>query len=1265
MSGLTAQSFQASLDKFQKRLSKENKRRFPQTSLEGVKLEMKEIQKRLGPEKNLRNFNRLKKFLEGMKQVEQLVQVFLNCSEVVAYVWGPIKLALMMVSTKVENLDRLLGVYEEIGEVIHGVGKYDRLFRNYPDIRRILEMYFYDILEFHHEVLELFSKSNWTRMLSYAWPTFKTRFDPIIDSLKRHRDLLSDEKITAILEESQQNNRVIETIPTGFQEIITKLDQLQKDIDDKKLQAHEHKIKRKEILKTKLHPPNYHQHQLLASKKRSAPSSGNWVFQDPKFKAWLGGDLIMDSILYINGIPGSGKTTLLSKIITSLLSDSATNGSIVLYFYFKHDDKFGKTKDAMLLAILMQLAEQDDVLLEYIYQKCAGLAESEILQELFLQGMLTHCFEKCGKVRIVLDALDEAEEAEKDIEDMRPVIAWLKEQASPAVSRGYQLRLLVSGQRDGHIDEALSEYPAINLDKAARHKTDIMDYAYSRALNIQARFKLGPDEYSDIICKVAEFANGMFLYVKVVLDNLLEQRSVAKFRKELNQENFPKGLNQAYERVALRIFDEAHESKSSAAVNILGWIVTSGRPLRWREIQARFCIDPEDAICDPEERLEDSCKILCSSLVDFEPCCDHKDTESEQVVSIVHPTASSYLIQTGRLKVFKEHAQAAIYFSQYLLSHPFESHLVDTEIRDQAVGGYYALHDYACAFWYHHFRSALSTPSDISNNLIDSVIRYAEPLISLFQPASQLPSIEGQDRIGTFAQNDVLSKVNECWELGVQESKLAQQVTRIRAIIESIVQNDLDNAQDEVFYGLHGVLRYKCPNPKCILFANGFSSSEKRDHHIREHERPFKCPTPGCYAQTVGFSSSKILDHHIRRLHSRSDRVSLFPKGREPGPYDIYKAAMRGDIEAVKRFRRKGVPLERVKNNNKNTPLLLAARHNHLLVCEYLVREGSNPYYSMDCFPIGEAIKNNDIPLFDLLRSLSTHKCPPYSESRMMEIAIAYDAEDMVQEISKHWGPFEVRNIEGAALHTFSRKAQLQRLDTDIFARQKRALHKLIAKSNPYFYESDQETLKKSFPSDMSLFIETITKDWDRLSQYSAGKEVSYAITDVLLDITDTLRNCGCNTVSLVNRALARLAATCEKSNEKMKAYKRNLVFRAIPNANANEMVGSSLLIYLAARSGELILVEPLIPLTQDIDQKDHNSPFTPLSAAAGQLHIEVVKILVESGRVNLEQESSRDTTVLLFKNGKIYINPAVVRSDRRKDIKDEPICDDPRKLSL
>ena len=87
MSSNCGDSFCKSLSKFRENLSEEQKQQFSLSSIEDVELAIQQIQERIGPEKKLRNFTRIRKFLEAMKQVEELVMVFLNVHEVVAFIW--------------------------------------------------------------------------------------------------------------------------------------------------------------------------------------------------------------------------------------------------------------------------------------------------------------------------------------------------------------------------------------------------------------------------------------------------------------------------------------------------------------------------------------------------------------------------------------------------------------------------------------------------------------------------------------------------------------------------------------------------------------------------------------------------------------------------------------------------------------------------------------------------------------------------------------------------------------------------------------------------------------------------------------------------------------------------------------------------------------------------------------------------------------------------------------------------------------------------
>lgn len=128
MADNTINGFSRSLEKFRKGISDDQQQEFSSTGLEEVKLAIQQIQDQIGPDKKLRNFTRLKKFFEGMKQMEELVKIFLQVHEVVAFIWvrtwfhsrilftnleskGPIKFVMMVGASNIKLNGRLLTLF--------------------------------------------------------------------------------------------------------------------------------------------------------------------------------------------------------------------------------------------------------------------------------------------------------------------------------------------------------------------------------------------------------------------------------------------------------------------------------------------------------------------------------------------------------------------------------------------------------------------------------------------------------------------------------------------------------------------------------------------------------------------------------------------------------------------------------------------------------------------------------------------------------------------------------------------------------------------------------------------------------------------------------------------------------------------------------------------------------------------------------------------------------------------------------------------------
>jgi beta-phosphoglucomutase-like phosphatase (HAD superfamily) len=88
--------FQEILSKFKKRLTQNELENFQFATLEDVRREMARIQLEQANRKEMMHMPRIQSFLEAMDQFGKVIEVFLNSSEFVAFVWGPIKFLLQV-----------------------------------------------------------------------------------------------------------------------------------------------------------------------------------------------------------------------------------------------------------------------------------------------------------------------------------------------------------------------------------------------------------------------------------------------------------------------------------------------------------------------------------------------------------------------------------------------------------------------------------------------------------------------------------------------------------------------------------------------------------------------------------------------------------------------------------------------------------------------------------------------------------------------------------------------------------------------------------------------------------------------------------------------------------------------------------------------------------------------------------------------------------------------------------------------------------------
>lgn len=85
--------FREALERFKRdHLKQTEKEHFQWTDLASLKTTITDIQAEQASKNKMRNWGRLKAFLEGMEQYEKLIEVFLNASDFLAFVWVSIRI---------------------------------------------------------------------------------------------------------------------------------------------------------------------------------------------------------------------------------------------------------------------------------------------------------------------------------------------------------------------------------------------------------------------------------------------------------------------------------------------------------------------------------------------------------------------------------------------------------------------------------------------------------------------------------------------------------------------------------------------------------------------------------------------------------------------------------------------------------------------------------------------------------------------------------------------------------------------------------------------------------------------------------------------------------------------------------------------------------------------------------------------------------------------------------------------------------------------
>ncbi|KAI1170611.1 hypothetical protein F4777DRAFT_568638 [Nemania sp. FL0916] len=300
---------------------------------------------------------RLDPMLAAMKEFGDMVDasgISHDNSFLMAYIWGPMRLALDIASSIDDVFNSVLNSYQDIGEQMPRFQNYRSLIMSKAYLRETLVLIYKDILSFHAAMIQQLKRRGWKKVFRPSWAEFVYRLQPIKESIARSKRSIEND--ISIIEFEKLQMLGADALHT-FQTNCT-------------AQAAYHRT----IVLQWLAPfdcwPDHYKHRQTRS---ICTNPGTWLLDEPQLKEWMDPESIQTPLLWLRGIPGAGKTILASVMIDKVRCISDTTA---VFMYCKYGETLRNTLVSLARSILAQILEQNPHLLPYFHEKACSSGDA-------------------------------------------------------------------------------------------------------------------------------------------------------------------------------------------------------------------------------------------------------------------------------------------------------------------------------------------------------------------------------------------------------------------------------------------------------------------------------------------------------------------------------------------------------------------------------------------------------------------------------------------------------------------------------------------------------------------------------------------------------------------------------------------------------------------------------------------------------------------------------------------------------------------------
>ncbi|KAF5971110.1 vegetatible incompatibility het-e-1 [Fusarium coicis] len=341
-----------------------------------------------------------------------------------------------------------------------------------------------------------------------------------------------------------------------------------------------------------------------------------WILENDKFKEWYNSS--QSELLWIKGDPGKGKTMLICGLINELEEEESM---VLSYFFCQATEARLSNATAVLRGLIYLLLVQCPQLISYLEEKYDH-AGKQLFEDSNAWQALSKIFSamledpSLDGVLLIVDALDECITDQKKLLDL--------------IIRSTNVKWIVTSRNWLEIEQVLDRSPQnvrlhleLNQDSVSKAVEAFIEWKVEKlAEKKQYDAKLK----GDVKSYLARNADGTFLWVALVCQELGDGKVLRKCHTCKRLEAFPKGLDPLYGRM-MEYISSLDDAEICTKILALASVVY--RPFTLIELETLLGSQYEDQDGDLQEVIR---------------CCGSFLTLRGNAIYLLHQSAKDLLV---------------------------------------------------------------------------------------------------------------------------------------------------------------------------------------------------------------------------------------------------------------------------------------------------------------------------------------------------------------------------------------------------------------------------------------------------------------------------------------------------------------------------------------------------------------------------------------------------------------------------------------------